>query len=108
MRPFLLFSVLITGMLCFSQSETNFSIHQEQFEYYQQSGIPSDDWQSLNSIQNKNLQVYSKDCELNKIVYGWHPYWSNGLQSNYDWSMLSHLCYFSFAVDASNWKCHYK
>ncbi len=30
-----------------------------------------------------------------------HPYWSNGLQNNYRWNLLSDLSYFSYEVDAS-------
>lgn len=40
-------------------------------------------------------------CELNKTVFGWHPYWMNGAEANYDWDLLSDLCYFSYEVNAS-------
>lgn len=41
------------------------------------------------------------NCTLNKTVFGWHPYWVNGLESNYNWDLISDLCYFSYEVDAA-------
>jgi len=33
--------------------------------------------------------------QLKKAVYGFHPYWQNGSETNYAFSLLSHLVYFS-------------
>lgn len=41
------------------------------------------------------------NCTLNKTVFGWHPYWVNGLEDNYNWDLISDLCYFSYEVDAA-------
>jgi spore germination protein YaaH len=38
---------------------------------------------------------------LNKVVYGFHPYWQNGQESNYYLSLLTHIAYFSGDVDAA-------
>jgi hypothetical protein len=38
---------------------------------------------------------------MNKVVYGFHPYWQNGLEGNYYFSLLTHLAYFSGDVDAA-------
>jgi spore germination protein YaaH/PKD repeat protein len=91
----LLFSatVAVTG---FAQ----LSSHQEQLEYYRSLGISADQYEQVNVAQPKSSESRA-GCTLNKVVYGWHPYWSNGLQSNYDWNLLSHLCYFSYEVNAS-------
>ncbi|MBN2683029.1 MAG: PKD domain-containing protein [Bacteroidales bacterium] len=101
MKLFFCFLVLVTGLNLFSQFETSISIHQEQFEYYEQVGINAEEWYKINNPAVKEQSKSAKDCNLNKVVYGWHPYWSNGLEANYDWSGLSHLCYFSYAVDAN-------
>ena len=77
-----------------------YSIHQEQqeiynakghdFEYYEQNNEPA---QMPNQLKN--------NCTLEKYVFGWHPYWMNGNQVNYNWDLLSDMSYFSYEVDAS-------
>ncbi|MFN3916537.1 MAG: glycosyl hydrolase family 18 protein [Flavobacteriales bacterium] len=90
---FLLFLVKHT------QSQTIKSVHQEQAEEYTSLGF--DDMYYESNNQAATIQKSARNCSANKVVYGWHPYWSNGLQINYDWNLLSHLCYFSYEVDAN-------
>lgn len=40
-------------------------------------------------------------CSLNRIVYGWHPYWVGNAYQNYQWDLLSHLSFFSYEVNSS-------
>src|SRR5688572_13425437 len=77
------------------------SIHQEQSEYYSQQGFSAEMYDSINQPAAV-APVQRGGCLLNKVVYGWHPYWSNGLQSNYQWNLLSHFCYFSYEVDETD------
>ena len=84
------------------------SIHQEQAEEYAKYNFTSDaQWDSLRFVKTgmpKTICAKSNNtrtCNLNKRVYGWHPYWSNGLQTNYDWNSLSDLCYFDYEVNES-------
>lgn len=76
------------------------SIHQQELEYYNQLGIP----EQLYETQNNTPQIIQQrgGCTPNKIVYGWHPYWSNGLQNNYQWNLLTHLSFFSYEVNSTN------
>ena len=60
-------------------------------EYYKRTNKPAQ------KAETKSIQA----CNLNKYVFGWHPYWSNGLEANYDWSLMSDLSYFSYDVDAN-------
>lgn len=101
MRFLIIFIVVIASNCLFSQIETGVSIHQEQSEYYKQLGVSADEYYQINNPKIKSPSNSTKDCVLNKVVYGWHPYWNNGLEVNYDWSMLSHFCYFSYEVDAA-------
>ncbi|MCE3278873.1 MAG: N-acetylmuramyl-L-alanine amidase, negative regulator of AmpC, AmpD [Bacteroidetes bacterium] len=83
------------------------SIHQVQSEKYAQYNFSSDaQWDSLRSIEgmntSKTMLRSPSACNLNKRVYGWHPYWSAGLEANYDWEGLSDLCYFSYEVNSAN------
>lgn len=38
-------------------------------------------------------------CNLNKRVFGWHPYWNGSTYTNYQWNLLSDFCYFDYTVD---------
>ena len=65
------------------------SIHQTESEKYANYNLETDaQWDSLRAFTTgTNKIVRLKDnraCNLQKRVYGWHPYWQNGLQSNYD------------------------
>jgi len=97
MKAILFFSLLFLSLSVYSQT---ISTHQEQSEYYNSLGITAEQYEHINQPQTKVASDRGA-CSLNKIVYGWHPYWSNGLQSNYDWNLLSHLSYFSYEVDAA-------
>ncbi|MDP1746864.1 MAG: glycosyl hydrolase family 18 protein, partial [Bacteroidota bacterium] len=82
------------------------SIHQEEAEKYALYNLRTDaQWDSLRGAQTGKPKSFvaknNRTCNLNKRVYGWHPYWSNGLQTNYDWAGLTDLCYFAYEVNAS-------
>ncbi len=76
------------------------SIRQQELEYYSQFHVENDsDWNSIRGKMVPNKRESNKNCTLNKIVFGWHPYWSNGLEDNYDWSLISDLSYFCYTVN---------
>ncbi len=77
------------------------SIMQEQSEYYQKQGISAKEYYKINKPAKVNKEKQAQTCNLNKIVFGWHPYWSNGLESNYNWNLISDFCYFSYELNAS-------
>ncbi|MCX6297335.1 MAG: glycosyl hydrolase family 18 protein [Bacteroidetes bacterium] len=90
------------------------SIHQEESEKYSQYNFSSNEqWDSLRAFETGKQHLHpptpfeggqksnSRACTLNKRVYGWHPYWSNGLEINYDWNGLTDLCYFSYDVNSA-------
>lgn len=95
-------SILHLSFILLSQSISaqQTSIHEESLKYHDSLGITADEYQ-LQNIPASVIPVDRGGCTLNKVVYGWHPYWSNGLQTNYDWNLLSHLCYFSYELDAA-------
>jgi spore germination protein YaaH len=82
------------------------SIHQEESEKYAEYNFNSDaQWDSLRAFEGKvvkrSMGRASRSCNLTKRVYGWHPYWSAGLEANYDWNGLTDLCYFSYEVNSA-------
>ncbi len=87
------------------------SIHQEESEKYAVYDLTTDQqWDSLRTFQTGIIKTHtaiplksgSRACNLTKRVYGWHPYWSAGLEASYDWNRLTDLCYFSYEVNSAN------
>jgi spore germination protein YaaH len=77
------------------------SIHQTEIETYNASGNTSAEYyESLPSAQPINRE--KGGCNLNKVVYGWHPYWSGSAYTNYQWDLLSHFSFFSYEVNAAD------
>jgi spore germination protein YaaH len=81
-------------------AQQSVSIHQEQLEHYNNLGVTAAQYETQNQPKAK-VKKARGSCTLNKVVYGWHPYWSNGLEANYDWSLLTDFSYFSYEVDAA-------
>lgn len=81
------------------------SVMQEQNTAYSNYNFTTDQqWDSLFLKENpgstrKVLPKLRSNCTLNKVVYGWHPYWMGTTYNNYQWNLISHLSYFSYEVD---------
>lgn len=77
---------------------------QEQSEYYSKIGLYRESsFDSLNNI-NKSKPLKNKispPCTLTKKVFGWHPYWNGSVYTNYQWNLISDLCYFDYTVSSS-------
>ena len=87
------FPVLLTAQDVFKSS------HQQQWEFYRDNphlAVPS--VQRAPMAKRSDLM---KTQSMNKVVYGFHPYWQNGSETNYYFSLLTHLAYFSGDVDAA-------
>jgi spore germination protein YaaH len=90
------------------QSQIHKSIHQEEAEKYGAYNLTTDaEWDNFRALQtgkaksSNGAKSNTRTCNLTKRVYGWHPYWSNGSQTNYDWNGLTDLCYFAYEVSSS-------
>lgn len=75
------------------------SIMQEELNYYNSIGLDANYYQNSNTPAN--MPIERSNCNLNKMVFGWHPYWQNGYEANYQWNLLSDLCFFGYEVDAN-------
>ena len=93
--------LFFVSSICFAQLQNQLSIHQIESEYYHSLGLSNDFYQQQNQDKGLVVPKSQKSCNLNKIVFGWHPYWSAGLEANYDWSLLSDMSFFSYQVNAS-------
>lgn len=96
MTKFSFILAFLLPFLIFSQS-----IHQEQSSYYSSIG-KSNAWYESNTTAATPPARTKSSCNLNKVVYGWHPYWMGNTYQNYDWDLLSHFSFFDYEVDASS------
>ncbi len=99
---YLAFLALIN--LAFSLMAQQPSIHETQLNYYNSLGHSPSYYTELNQAQSQlksKSNVNRAGCNLNKIVFGWHPYWSNGKEDQYQWDLMSDLSFFSYEVDAA-------
>ncbi|MBW7868687.1 MAG: T9SS type A sorting domain-containing protein [Brumimicrobium sp.] len=76
------------------------SIQQEQLEYYNSLGKDGVYYEE-NHIPRATPLYDRATCNTNKVVFGWHPYWSNGKENNYQWDLLTDLSYFSYELNPS-------
>jgi hypothetical protein len=98
---FIVLVILSVYPMVFSQN--TISVHQEQLDYYN----------SLTEQQIKEMHTPakcvsdsrpSKSCDLTRIIFGYHPYWSNGLETNYNWNLISDFvyCFWEFSPTTGN------
>jgi spore germination protein YaaH len=74
--------------------------HPAEWRRFQSIGWSAEHWQAWNtSLRLPDRPKNEENCVLQKRVFGWHPYWSNGLENQYDWSLLSDISYFAYEVN---------
>ena len=78
------------------------SIHQIQLEQYNATKHTDAAYYEKSMLPSKKQTQEKTNCNLNKVVYGWHPYWVGSIYQNYDWDLLSHFSFFSYEVNASD------
>lgn len=83
----------------YSQDGEGISIHRFESEKYSRlAGSDLDIFDSINSYQACH-SLASDYTPLQRRVFGYHPYWGGSNYLNYQWELLSDLCYFSYEVD---------
>lgn len=100
-KTFVLFILVCQISVVLFSQDTNFkSIHQEQSEYYNLLGLTSaSEFDSLQKITISEGYLKTQDDTLVKRVFGYFPYWAGSNYLNYQWDLLSDLCFFSYEVD---------
>ena len=95
--------VLVMGFFAgWSQEEGFYSIHKEQSEFYRTIGLQSSiDFDSINGFKGYMPKQHNTQT-LTKRVFGYFPYWAGSNYLNYQWNLLSDLCYFSYEVDPAS------
>ncbi|MBQ20438.1 MAG: hypothetical protein CMD31_06740, partial [Flavobacteriales bacterium] len=96
------FILIVSFQYLIGNLQAQTSIHQQQLTYYNSLGNADANYYEQNTTAAKMQQKNQKlTCALNKVVYGWHPYWVGNAYQNYDWDLLSHFSFFSYEVDAA-------
>ncbi len=67
------------------------SLHQDELLAHPDNG--------LELTPNPKAPREKVNCDLNRMVFGWHPYWMNGAEDNYEWDLVSDFCFFGYEVD---------
>ncbi len=99
MKTLLTLSFLIGSvMLSFGQANQP-SIHELQLNEY--NATSNTEASYYESIPVKKVGYPKVGCNLDKIVYGWHPYWVGSAYQNYQWDLLTHMSFFSYEVNSS-------
>ncbi len=84
---------------------TNYkSTVQEQSEFYSKLNMITDaefDNYNKKDYNLNKLASPTATCVLNKKIFGWHPYWMGSAYTNYQWNLLSDLCYFDYTVSST-------
>ncbi|MEA3479074.1 MAG: glycosyl hydrolase family 18 protein [Bacteroidota bacterium] len=97
---FIIFLFLFLSVMTHAQEASFRSVHQEQNQYYQSLGsLTIEKYDSINEFKGIIEQDSPGDCTLEKIVFGYEPYWGGSRFLNYQWNLLSDLCWFSYEVD---------
>lgn len=96
----LILLLLVTSLLSVAFSQK--SVHQEELERHNLEGhLDAGYYESLPK-NGTSINIQKSNCSLNKMVYGWHPYWGGNTYQNYQWDLLSHMSFFSYEVNSSN------
>ncbi|MCF6241741.1 MAG: hypothetical protein L3J74_10395, partial [Bacteroidales bacterium] len=78
------------------------SILQEENAKYKNYSFKSEkEWDEYNRfVPQKMKKTYgTKNTGLNKIIFGWNPYWMGTAYKDFDYSLLTDVSYFSYEVD---------
>lgn len=93
------FSTLLFAFTILAFGQEKPSIHQQEWQYYK--AHPEKIGTTVVPPSFAKKQDLMNVQSLKKVVYGFHPYWQNGSENNYYFSLLTHLAYFSGDVDPS-------
>lgn len=81
------------------QAQDRPSIHQIQSEYFRDHPAEAAAPSLAKAARRADLESAKV---MNAVVYGFHPYWQNGSETNYYFSLLTHLAYFSAEVNSAD------
>jgi len=64
------------------------------------SGKLEKKWDSIHNI--KHVTYKASSSSVNKIIYGFHPYWMGSAYKSYNFNLLTHLALFTYELNPKN------
>ncbi|MBI5217682.1 MAG: PKD domain-containing protein [Bacteroidia bacterium] len=93
---------IVSSVFTNAQQQQFKSIHQEELEFYNNLGFTTDSqWDEYFNYKYVPGEKSPQACPLNKIVFGWNPYWQTSQYNNFQWEQLSDFCWFSYEFSTS-------
>ncbi|MCU0456872.1 MAG: glycosyl hydrolase family 18 protein [Bacteroidales bacterium] len=93
--------IIANGILCAQDIVPAAGIHQEESEYWSKEWT-KDHYYDEKGAETPSSYIADPVKELQAKVLGWHPYWAaSSAYQKYDYSVLSHIAYFSYEVDTA-------
>lgn len=98
----LCFFLLFLTVMVNESSAQHESIHRlEQMKWNAMGALTATQYDSIHGFdQDVRSEITLHSSVLEKRVFGYHPFWSGNVWKNYQWHLLTDLCYFSYEVDA--------
>jgi spore germination protein YaaH/PKD repeat protein len=100
MKILLIFLLLLISEETLIAQEIQPGIHEVQLNEY--NALGNANAEHYESMPVEKIGFPKVSCALDKIVYGWHPYWVGSAYLNYQWDLLSHMSFFSYEVNAAD------
>lgn len=99
---FFLLLILLSSNIIAQEYIPHKSIHQIESEKHRKFKFTTEkEWNDYSGFKKMNTPKQEK-TEMNKIVFGWHPYWGGSDYLNYQWAYLTDIAYFDYQVDPSD------
>jgi spore germination protein YaaH len=102
MNKIIILLILIVSVNVLNAQQSTKSIHQEELEHYNSLNLSTaaqfDSITGFTGVLSKSMNQ-TTTCDLQKIVFGWNPYWMTSQYQNFQWNMISDFCYFSYEFD---------
>lgn len=101
-KIFFLLSFFFLFLLLGASAQKQVSVHQKMMEKYAAYNFKSEKaWDEFHGYKPSGKAKKQRSVSnLNKIVYGWYPYWNGSEYNDYDYSTLTDIAYFSYEVNA--------
>ena len=99
----ILFSLVFVCSAVFARDEIHPSMHKQQEEQFGKAYREKADAGLVKiSPITKKPSLRAVSPRVQKVVFGYHPYWENGEEDQYRWDLLTHICYHAIGIDPSD------
>jgi len=102
-KTLIFIGVILVSSAGIAEEPTFQSIHQEHEQLF---GKPYQEKVQKGLVKitpiKKPPSIGAVSPRVDKVVFGYHPYWENGEEDQYRYDLLTHIAYHSVGIDFSN------